>query len=204
MELERISAELAAARRSGEQAAADARAAAQRADALEIERAALLAALQAQAEELETQRAAVRALPSSPYTCSQPLTTAHVRARPLTSPLAPSRPLTSPHVRSHPLPSLTPTYIPLQAGELRLQIAEIESRPVCAACNPAKTKGGGEGGGGGAKASAEADALEQAEKLRRQLAEAQLALKASEKRRGDAEARLQSRETTIHYTPWLY
>ena len=203
MELERISAELAAARRSGEQAAADARAAAQRADALEIERAALLAALQAQAEELETQRAAVRRClppPTPAHNRSQPRMSAHVRSRPLSPPHARSRP----HVPSRPLPSLTPTYIPLQAGELRLQIAEIESRPACAACNPAKTKGGGEGGSGGAKASAEADALEQAEKLRRQLAEAQLALKASEKRRGDAEARLQSRETTIHYGLWLY
>ena len=133
--------------------------------------------------------------PTPAHNRSQPRTSAHVRSRPLSPPHARSRP----HVPSRPLPSLTPTYIPLQAGELRLQIAEIESRPVCAACNPAKTKGGGEGGGGGAKASAEADALEQAEKLRRQLAEAQLALKASEKRRGDAEARLQSRETTIHY-----
>ena len=60
MELERISTELDAARRSSEDAVAEARAAAQRAEDLEAERAALLAALKAQAEAFETERAAVR------------------------------------------------------------------------------------------------------------------------------------------------
>jgi hypothetical protein len=98
MELERLSAELGASRRSSEQAAADARAAAQRASDLKIEMAALLAALKAQADEAERERTAVRR--ACPL---QPLTSPHVPSRPLISPHFPSRPLTSPHTHLHPL-----------------------------------------------------------------------------------------------------